>query len=162
VEAGDVSGRIVHPAIIHVSQLLGSLLWRTQQKTEVLVVSEDVELQSLLQALQNTPDPATLVMIYTLVSWYFYYQRHLRSGAQYLGEAAKVVLSHNLEFSPERTLTLGEPGEDTKEYITALTQLLYMDRNAATVLDAKLLLNPEYEKQFKELSVSTASSVFLL
>ena len=96
-------------------------------------------------------------MLYTLLSWYFLFERRLDTGRQYLIKATDVVTLNDLRFSSQTMdamIALEEPDEDTKEYLTALSQRLYMDRAATIVLGMAPLMNLEYDKQFKALSVS--------
>ena len=156
VKDGDFSGRFVHPSMVHLSQLVGSLLWRLHRKTEVLVVSESEELQSLLTALEYPPDASTLVSIYTILSWYFLWERRLEIGQEYLTKAMDIIILHNLQMSSQTIdpiLALEEPDEDQKEHVTALCQRMYMDKAATMILGMAPLMGPVFDSQFKSLAV---------
>lgn len=157
VKDGDFSGHIVHRSVVHLSQLVGSLLWRLHHKTEVLIMFEADELQNLSASLAYPPDHATLVSIYTILSWYFFWYRKLDTGRQYLAKASDVIILNNLQLSMQTMddiLALEEPGEDTKEYITSFCQLLYMDKAATLVLGMAPLMGPQFDGQFRSLAVS--------
>ncbi|GJE98520.1 Zn(II)2Cys6 transcription factor domain-containing protein [Phanerochaete sordida] len=157
VLAGDLSGRIVHPAVIHLAQLVGTYLWTLHHKTDVLVVSEDVELLKVLSALEYAPEPATLIMIYTVLGEYFLYKRQIEAGRPYLVKASKVLSFEDLQLSTpslDALLVVGEPDEDTKEYLTALGQLAYIDKATSMVIGLTPFLDDEYEKQLQELALS--------
>lgn len=165
VKDGDFSGTVVHRSVVHLAQLVGSMLWKRHHKTDVFLISEDAELRSILNALEDPPDSATLVMIYTLLAWCFLFQRQLEVGREYLMKASQVVTIQNLQLTPpcmDAMLVLGEPDEDTKEFLTSMAQLLYMDKAAVMVLGMSTLLDAEYDRQLKTLSVSTASILMLL
>ncbi|KIP09139.1 hypothetical protein PHLGIDRAFT_347915 [Phlebiopsis gigantea 11061_1 CR5-6] len=155
VKNGDFSGLVVHRGLVHLSQLLGSLLWRIHHKTEVLVLSEAVEMQNLLNALEYPPDPATLVMMYTVLAWYHLYERKLEIGRQYLSKAVDVIMLNNLQFAMQPIdvmLSLEEPDENTKEYLTSMCQLLYMDKAAKIVLQMAPLMDATFDTQFRTLT----------
>ena len=160
VKNGDFSGLVVHRSVVHLAQLLGSALWRIHHKTEVLVISEAAEMQNVLSALEYPPDPATLVMMYTVIGWYHLYERKLDIGRQYLSKAVEVIMLNNLQFAMQPIdvmLSLEEPDEDTKEYLTAMCQILYMDKAATIVLKMAPLMDTSFDTQFKTLTVSPQS-----
>lgn len=162
VKDGDFSGRVVHRGVVHLSQLVGSLLWRLHHKTEVLIMFEADELQNLSASLAYPPDPATLVSIYTILSWYFLWERKLDTGRQHLAKASDVITLNNLQLSMQTMddiLASEEPDEDAKEYITSFCQLLYMDKAATLVIGMAPLMGPQFDGQFKSLAVSQSITV---
>ncbi|EKM51825.1 uncharacterized protein PHACADRAFT_101816, partial [Phanerochaete carnosa HHB-10118-sp] len=143
--------------IIHLSQLVGIYLWKLHHKTDVLVVSEDVEMLKVLNALEYAPEPATLVTIYIVLGEYLLFKRQLDTGRQYLIKASNVMSLQDLQTSTpslDALLMVGEPEEDTKEYLTALGQLTYVDKATSMVIGWTPFLDHEYEKQLKQLVLS--------
>ena len=126
-------------------------------KAEVLVISEDIELHNVLESLEALPpDPATLVMIYTVLGEFLYFKRQLEAGRQYLVRASRVIPLHELQMVSSKMggmLGLSEPDENTKEYLSALGQLCYLDKATSTVLCVPTFLDPEYDKQLRNLTV---------
>ena len=157
VISGDLSGRIVHPALVHLAQLVGAFLWKLHHKTEVLIVSEDMEMLKVLGALEYPPDPVTLLVIYIVLGEYLYFKRQTEAGRLYLVKASQVMTAQELQLSTPNVhalLSMGEPDEDTKEFITAICQLTYIDKATMLVLGVPSFLDPEYDRQLRALTVS--------
>ncbi|KAJ3520271.1 hypothetical protein NM688_g9187 [Phlebia brevispora] len=154
VKEGDFSGEIVHPTMVHLAQLIGGALWRMTHKEGAVIVSEELELRNALSALTNPPEPATQVSINCLLAWYFLFKRQLEDGRAYLVKAYQIVADFGLQLSPtaaDAMTPMSEPDEDTKELITALSQLLYLDKAGIIVLSMPSVLNDEYDRQVKAL-----------
>ena len=160
VKEGDHSGQVVHPALIHLAQLIGGVLWRMHNKTDSLIIHEEVELRNALRALDQRPDPSTLLSIDCLLAWYFLYRRQVDEGRSYLVRAYQVVVDYGLQLippGPDTVTGIVEPDEDTKELITALSQLLYLDKAGIIVLSMPSVLNDDYDRQVKALSVGNTA-----
>lgn len=158
IKEGDYSGKAVHPAMLHLAQLIGGVLWRIHNKTDSLIINEDVELRNAIGAIESTPpDPATLLSIDCLLAWYHLFKRRVDEGRVYLVKAYQVVVEYGLQLAapaPDSVTPLIEPDEDTKEVITALSQLLYLDKAGIIVLSMPSVLNDDYDRQVKNLPVS--------
>lgn len=157
IQNGDFSGRVVHPSMVHAAQLLGSLLWRAHNKTDVLVINEDVEIGAVLNSLNDPSDPISSVIVYGLLAWYTLYIRQIDLGREYMVKTAHVLTANNMLLTPPHMndmLALEEPDENTKEYITTVGQFIYMNKVAQTILGWPSLLDDEYDRQMKSLSVS--------
>lgn len=156
VLAGDFSGRVVHPAVVHLAQLIGAFLWKQHHKTDVLILSEDVELFNVLSALEYPAEPSTLVMVYIVLGEYLLFKRQIEAGRQYLVKSSKVISLQDLQMSTPSLgalLAVGEPNEDTKEYLTVLAQMAYIDKSTSMVIGFTPFLDSEYERRLKELAV---------
>lgn len=167
VQSGDFSGRIVHPTVVYLAQLVGCFLWKLHYKTDALILSEDIELRNVLESLETLPpDSTTMVMAYTVLGEYMYFKRQLELGRQYLVRASRVIALQDLQLSASKLsglLGLGEPDEDTKEYLSALGQLCYIDKATSAVLCVPTFLDAEYDRELRNLTVrvihdSTAST----
>ncbi|GJE95122.1 hypothetical protein PsYK624_113030 [Phanerochaete sordida] len=155
IRSGDFSGRVIHPALVHAAQLLGSLLWRVHTKTPVTVINEDVEIGAVLNSLGNPPDPITLVIVYGLLAWYNLYLRQVDLGRDYLAKAAQVIVSRNMMVIPpwmNDVLAIEEPDDDVKEYVTVVGQYVYKNKVAHMVLGLPSHLDEEYDQQVKSLT----------
>lgn len=156
IRNGDFSGRVIHPAMVHAAHLLGSLLWRVHTRTPVSVINEDVEIGAILNSLSDPPEPITLIIVYYLLAWYNLYLRQVDIGREYMGKAAQVIISHNMQLIPPHisdVLALEEPDDDTKEYITTMGQFTYMNRVGHMILGLPSFLSTEYDRQVKSLSI---------
>lgn len=164
VKCGDVSGRVAHPALVYLAQLIGGFLWRLHHNTDEPLDGDEVELRNILRSLEYPPDPATLVVIYILLGEYLLFKKQLDIGRQYLIRASQVLPIEDLQLSmPNMSamLSVDEPDEDTKEYISALAQLSYIDKATSMVLNFPPFLEVEYDRQLKALSVSTLAHMQL-
>ena len=144
--------------MIHLSQLIGGVLWRMHHKSDSIIIDEELELRNALRTLEHRPEPPTLVSIYCLLAWYFMFKRQLEEGRNYLVKAYRVVMDNGLQLSgptPDPLDRITEPDEDTKEHVTALSQLLYLDKAGIIVLNMPSVLNDEYDRQMKALPAST-------
>ncbi|KIP05150.1 hypothetical protein PHLGIDRAFT_164927 [Phlebiopsis gigantea 11061_1 CR5-6] len=157
VRSGDLSGRVIHPAVVYVAQLVGCFLWKLRHKTDVLVLSEDIEIRNVLNAVEALPpDPATLVMIYTVLGEYLLFKQQRELGRDYLVRASRVLAPQDLQLaapSLEGLSSHTEPDEDTKEYLSAMAQLLYIDKATSMVLRLPFFLNAEYDRQLRSITI---------
>ncbi|PSR74904.1 hypothetical protein PHLCEN_2v9438 [Hermanssonia centrifuga] len=154
VKEGDYSGRDVHPALVHLAQLIGGTLWKMHNKSDPLIVQEDVELQNVLRALEEPSDPSTQLLVYCLLAWYAFFIRNIEEANKYLVKGLQVILDHNLGLimpGTETILPMEEPDEDAKEQITAMSQLLYLDKAATIVLNTPSVFDDNYDRQIKVL-----------
>ena len=156
---GDYSGAVVHPAIVHMSLLIGGQIYTSLNRKSPLLLDEEVELDRALQALQKRPDPVSLVTVYSLVAWFFFFKRRVQDARTYLAKAYEVVTQYNLtltsmDLSAYNSGTMdAEPSEDMKEWVTALCEVAYLDKAATLVLKIPQLLPPEFDRQLKQLPV---------
>ncbi len=163
VKEGDYSGRDVHPALVHLAQLIGGTLWKMHNKSDLLIIQEDVELQNVLRALEEPSDPSTQLLVYCLLAWYAFFIRNIEEANKYLVKGLQVILDHNLGLTmpgTETILPMEEPDEDVKEQITAMSQLLYLDKAATIVLNTPSVFDDNYDRQIKALPVSMIEHVF--
>ena len=157
VLSGDLSGRVVHPAVVHLAQMVGAFLWKVHHQTDVLILSEDIEMLKILNCLEYPPDSATLVMVYTVIGEYLLFKRQPDAARMYLVKATQVMSPQELQLCTPNLhtmLAMGEPDEDTKEFIAAISQLMYVDKASTMVMGMVPFLDAEYDEQIRTLSVS--------
>ncbi|KAI0362018.1 hypothetical protein OH77DRAFT_1416218 [Trametes cingulata] len=154
--AGDVSGRVVHPAFTYVAQLLGCLLWQVQRHIFVFPHTEYEQLQLLWAALESA-DPVTEIQIRYLLAIYFLLKKHMEEGEEQLSTAVRVALQHRLafptgsdEFDP---LLMTEATPEQAELISTLSQLVYLDRCSALVFRVPTRLDESYDDGFRAVSI---------
>lgn len=143
--------------MVYLAQLVGCFLWKLRYKTDVLVLSEDLELRNVLDAVEALPpDPTTLVMIYTVLGEYLLFKRQIELGREYLVRASRVLAAQDLQLaapSLEGLISCTEPDEETKEYLSTMGQLLYIDKATSMVLRLPFFLNAEYDRQLRSITV---------
>lgn len=161
IKEGDYSGKVVHPALIHLAQLIGGVFWLMHSRSDALIINEEIELRNTQRALDHLPDPATMLSIYCLLAWYHLYKRQLEDGRNMLVKGYQHVMEYDLQLvkpRPDAVTNLAEPDDDTKEVLVGLSQLLYLDKAAMIVLNMPSVLNDEYDRQVKALPVSATYS----
>lgn len=158
IEKGDLSGTVVHPAMVHLSLLDGGVYYLIQRGGGQLPFDLDLQLHRALAAVeQQTPDPITAIQIYGLISWYVFYKRNFPEGQAYLAKCWDIVRVNHLRIAypiMNTILGLGEPDDDTQEQITALCQMVYLDKSAELVLKLPPVLPKEFEEQVDKIPVS--------
>lgn len=150
----------MHPTIVYLAQLIGGCLWKLHSKTnrDSNVIDPEFELQNALDALSNIPDPVTLVFINCLLAWYFLFKQNLSMGQHWLFKAYRAVEDNDLQLAPPVgnavVTSSAEPSEDTKELITALSQLLFLDKAGAIVLNLPSITSDKFDQDVQALPVS--------
>lgn len=142
---------------MHLAHLIGNVLYKTHYQTMSITVDPQSELQHAYSALHNPPDPATLVVIHCLFAWYFLFERDMDTGFGHLRNAYAVITEHELQFTTttlEAVLTFTEPDEATKEHVSALCQLLYLEKAAQIVIGVDGFVSPGIDQQLKDVVVS--------
>ncbi|KAI0341681.1 hypothetical protein BDW22DRAFT_1485146 [Trametopsis cervina] len=157
IKAGDISGTVVHPAVVHLALLLGGIFWHMYPSATLSAVNEEAELQRAIQSLYtHPPDPVTLVMVYCTLAWYTFFNRRLSEGQAWVIKAHEAARQHHLRILPEDVaaiIELNQPNEDTKEMIATICQLVYFDKAATLVLKLPSGLETEFDQQLKQLSM---------
>jgi hypothetical protein len=96
---GDLSNTMVHPAMVHVADLFGFLLWQTQNAQFSLGTEEYLRLvaEEALAQLESTEDGrvqncvATRLQVYCAHAGYHFYARRIDTCREYLSRALAVV-----------------------------------------------------------------------
>jgi hypothetical protein len=157
IESGDLSGAMVHPALVHLSVLLGGIFSTMQYGVGPPNTDPDTLMQLATQSMvQQQPEPVTLVMIYCLISWYLFFKRNLTEAQAYLSKAHNVTQQYHLKMPQPNLLSildLHQPDDDTKEMVTALCQMVYLDKAAELVLKLPPVLPEDFDTQLKKLPV---------
>ncbi|KAI0818601.1 hypothetical protein BC629DRAFT_1587955 [Irpex lacteus] len=129
IEKGDLSGTVVHPAMVHLALLNGGVYYLIQRGGGQLPFDLDLQLHRALAAVeQQTPDPITP----------YRFMASSRVRVNHLRIAYPIM---------NTILGLGEPDDDTQEQITALCQMVYLDKSAELVLKLPPVLPKEFEEQ---------------
>ncbi|PCH38214.1 hypothetical protein WOLCODRAFT_136105 [Wolfiporia cocos MD-104 SS10] len=154
IVTGDLSGTFAHPVLIYLAQLIGCRLWQEQHHTVLNTGIEIVQLQLVNRALLDNPSPVTRLQVHSVLAIFFLLKRQMREGRDQLTQAALVAVQYSLRFdspAPESFESMEGTSDETQEHICALSQLFYLDKAAAIVLNDPSLLSEEYERQFRDL-----------
>ncbi|OCH95533.1 hypothetical protein OBBRIDRAFT_788083 [Obba rivulosa] len=143
---GDTSGRAIAPVLIYLAQLTGCCLWRKQNRAEVYLSTENLQLAYVFQTLDNTEDLVARLQVHTVLTFYFLVQLQMKEGGQQLNSAAALALSMQMQYPPP-----GASQSDLEERIGTLSQLVYLDKAAQIVLGAGTMLSPEFEYGYNQL-----------
>ncbi|KAF9805506.1 hypothetical protein IEO21_09019 [Rhodonia placenta] len=151
---GDISGTYAHPVLIYVAQLMGCRLWQEQHRTVLNTPVEFIQLQFVEQALLDGPDPVTRLQVHSVLAIYFLIKRQMHEGRDQLLRGAQTAVQYGLRFdshTSEGLQPLADTSDIAQEHICALSQLMYLDKAAAIVLNDPSLLSAEYDQQFRRL-----------
>ena len=158
LEKGDLSGAVVHPAMVYLSLLTGGVYYLIQKGVTQFPVDLELQLHHALATMeQERPDPVTLVQIYCLIAWYVFFKRDFPEAQTYLSKCWDVVRLNHLRIAypiMNTILGLGEPDHETQEQITALCQMVYLDKSAELVLKIPPVLPKEFDEQVDKIPVS--------
>ncbi|OBZ75711.1 hypothetical protein A0H81_04383 [Grifola frondosa] len=163
VLAGDLTGTSIHPVMVYLSQAMGIYLWQDQRRTKVCAANESVQLQALFEALGTGPDYVTQIEVHCLLAIYLLLKREMIEGREQLVSAAEVAMRRGFQFMlnyinpvwPSHEVT---PSWQDEEYISALSELFYLDQCATIVFEYPQLLSAEFEQQFKTLHTRKISA----
>ncbi|KAI0695889.1 hypothetical protein BC835DRAFT_1272624, partial [Cytidiella melzeri] len=155
IEAGDLSGTVIHPAMIRMALLIGGIYWSMQPGRGQPSIDEDYHLQCIHQSLaQQPPDSVTSITVYCQLSWYGFVKREFSEGQAYLMKAHDIVRQHHLQIcSPDMLsiLDINQPDDDTKEMVTILCQMIYIDKASQLVLELSSVLPKDFDHQLQQL-----------
>ncbi|KAK7455758.1 hypothetical protein VKT23_010790 [Stygiomarasmius scandens] len=157
LRAGDLSGQIIHPILVHISHLWGCLFSQPDRITPS--PEEEGYLQSVLELLATMvadQDILSYIQAYCLTAVYFYFKLQISTGRDLLLKAIDAVQRRGLDTYlsgdltgfdiPEKFYQGGIPLialDDTDEERNALLQLLYIDRASEMLLKLPSLLSQQ-------------------
>lgn len=148
--------------MVHASVLNGWVYWCMQHGGDKSTLDHKFHRQLALQSLeQETPDPVTLLMIYCLLAKPAYFMRDTVSAQAYVAKGHDIVLQHNLDVSSqsmESILGINQPDDDTQEMVSAVCQLIYLDKAAELVIRLPPALPKGFDERLLQLAVSRVSS----
>lgn len=156
IMSGDISGSIVDPVLIYIAQLMGCRLWQEQRHITTYNPIEMMQCEAVLQILETTQNPIARLQVHCQLAIYFLLKREMREGREQLLRAAQVITQYNLHFKPGYSVSVSETSDDVQERICALSQFVYLDKDASIVLNDPSLLSVELEDQFRALPVSVS------
>ncbi|KAI0748054.1 hypothetical protein C8Q80DRAFT_1169835 [Daedaleopsis nitida] len=156
--AGDISGKVVHPAFTYIAQLHGCYLWQHERHmTNLYPDVEDEQLQYLLGSLDDI-NPVSELQIRYILACYFLVKQQMDYGEQQLVIAADLVRRHRLAY-PAKVEPLAflqdlpEATEDETELITALSHMLYLDRVSSFIFHVNTRMDRSFNEAFKDVAI---------
>lgn len=155
---GDLSGTVVHPALVYAGQVIGCFFWQQRHRISLNSAVEAMLLQLVDQAMLDSPNIVTRLQVHCILAIYFLAKRLMREGREQLMKAAQVALHNNLRldaYAAEALTSMENTSEEAQEHICALCQLMYIDKAAAIVLNDPSLLTTDLDKQFQTLPVTS-------
>lgn len=163
VKEGDCTGEHVHPAFIHLAQLIGGMLLNVTLQTQVYSATEELDFQNALRAFDTFTDPITMLQLCCLLSFYSFFKGRLTEGSEYIAKGLQVAREYTLQFAPAgmgSVLSLVEPDDDMKEQVLALSELAYLDKASGIVLKMPSVLKGEFDKSLRDIPVRVAKTLF--
>ncbi|KAJ6500690.1 hypothetical protein C8R45DRAFT_978636 [Mycena sanguinolenta] len=157
--AGDLSGTIVHPVLVHLCHLWGYMLEYYEQnqtwtyapgKNGDEVAQMRLILGSLNGMLGPAPTPVTSLITYLSMSLYFFHKNDFSRGQEFLTVAGDTVLKHDLDLAALANIPSGAenngtysivPLDESGELRSAFSHLVYTAVAANVVLTAPSLLD---------------------
>ncbi|KAJ7253369.1 hypothetical protein B0H12DRAFT_1116886 [Mycena haematopus] len=164
--AGDLSGTIVHPVLVHVCHLWGYLLdYCERNQTRTYGPDENGDevaqmrliLGSLAGMLGPAPTPVTSLITYLCVSLYFFHKNDPNRGHEFLTVARDTVLKHDLDLAALANVPSGAesngtysilPLDEFGELRSAFSHLIYTALAANMVLTAPPLIGTRLLNKF--------------
>ncbi|KAG7449352.1 uncharacterized protein BT62DRAFT_929321 [Guyanagaster necrorhizus] len=161
VSRGDLSNSVVHPVMVHVAQLWGSLV--QEESSYFRMLTESMQLQSVLDYLNDSREilpPTTSLQAHGIISLYYFTKGDVFKGREYLLKSAHLLMRHDLHLvrSSHPTLsndTITIPA--TEDEIGAILQVFYMDKAAHVQFRVPCLFHPELDSELYLLSEFHAS-----
>ncbi|KAJ7184479.1 hypothetical protein C8R46DRAFT_461311 [Mycena filopes] len=162
--AGDLSGAVVHPVLVHVSQLWGYMLDYCERNHTWAYLPDDSgdeaeQMRLILGALAGLIgpplDPVTAVITYLSISLYFYHQNDFRRGQEFLGVANDTILKHDLDLAVLTVPVVEDeaaysilPLNSANELRSAFSHVIYAALDAQLVLGVPLTIEPRFLDKF--------------
>jgi hypothetical protein len=165
--AGDLSGTIVHPVLVHVCHLWGFMLdyyERTNTWTYASDKNGDEAVQmrlilgSLAGMLGPAPNTVTTLMTYLSVSIYFFHKQVFERAQEFLTVTSDIASKNDLDLAalakvPAETEDNGGtysmlPLDDAGELRSAYSHLIYIGLAAKVVLTTPSAIDPRLLDKF--------------
>ncbi|KAK7455759.1 hypothetical protein VKT23_010791 [Stygiomarasmius scandens] len=175
LQVGDLSGRIIHPVLVHISHLWGCI-YAQPDRAPSPPLEEKQYLQAVLDLLPTLVDRdlASCIQAHYLIAMYFYFKLQVFSGREFLLKAIGIIRRHDLHvygmvesvgvsfldgtFS-QNAIPLDALNED-EETRNAILQLIFIDRATEMLLKLPSLLPQQLSDELKQLrNLSTSSSM---
>ena len=156
VLAGDFASPHVHPAVIHVAQLLGCMMWQEFNHTHSLSAVEGFELQLALSMLKEDTKPLVVLQVFNALSVYYFVRRRLPEAFDKLRYVSDLVRRHNIRFVTPATDMwdpLTAPSTESEELICALSYHMYKSIVGDLSVGVPSDLGMEYEQEFESIPV---------
>ncbi|KAH9890436.1 hypothetical protein C8Q73DRAFT_126240 [Cubamyces lactineus] len=143
--------------LLHAARLVGHLVWQDNRRTTCISTVEAYELETTLTLLNHGDIPPLLTLqIHNCLIIYYFVRGLLTQGMAHVRMAAELVHSHGLRFCPptiDLWDPLQEPRAEDEELVCALSHLLYICISATMVLGWPSDLGPEYEEEFRTVTL---------
>ncbi|KAK7035862.1 hypothetical protein R3P38DRAFT_2909420 [Favolaschia claudopus] len=170
VAAGDLSGVIVHPVLVHVCHLWGYLFY-DHEKTQTWIFHPDQHddevaqmrliLGSLSGMLGPPPDPITTLFTYSSISLYFFHKADMCRGTEFLKVASETALKHDLDLAvlaqapvpaDDGTYSI-LPLNDASELRSTFSHLIYTATAARAVLAVPPIIDARLVDKFEVIMI---------
>ncbi|EMD38526.1 hypothetical protein CERSUDRAFT_113705 [Gelatoporia subvermispora B] len=148
---GDISGQFAAPVLVFLAQLAGCRLWREHFRSTADRESEYILSTLLFDALDATTCLVTRLQVHTTLTIHFLIKLDMDKGAQQLQMAAKLVEENSSTFLSPPIAGADGSHEYLAEHISALCQLVYLDKAAQIVLHGPPMLQEWFERGYEDL-----------
>lgn len=102
IKTGDLSGETIHPALVHISYMWGSVLWQGLHSENYLDDERSLfklAMDCLEDGSCRSPDPVESLQACYLLSIYCFTRQDLARGRQFHIDAAQVIADNQLHIS---------------------------------------------------------------
>ncbi|KAJ6620381.1 hypothetical protein B0H10DRAFT_1093246 [Mycena sp. CBHHK59/15] len=169
IARGDLTGTIVHPVLVYVSQLWGYLLDYQNQnqswffipdKNEDEVTQMRLILGSINGMLDPVPNPVTCLEAYLSVSLYFFHKGDFSRGREFLAVASSTAMTNDIDLAclahfscetgnadPYSVL----PRNDAEEMRAAFSHLIFVGLDSELILKVPQVVDARLTDKFRVL-----------
>ncbi|KAF7329433.1 Zn(2)-C6 fungal-type domain-containing protein [Mycena kentingensis (nom. inval.)] len=175
---GDVSGLLVHPALVDASEMLGYILryqahpdgWLSFNTQSAAELELDLRIRDALSGSSGPPpDPLTTLQVYALLATYYMQKEDICGAQEVLAKAGNLLVLHSAtlglhdssaspasrspprEWSPQFDASYLSPHTHTEEVRAALAQIVAFDIGAQLVVQLPSSLDPELVERFRRM-----------
>ncbi|KAJ7753936.1 hypothetical protein DFH07DRAFT_505932 [Mycena maculata] len=167
ISRGDISGVFIHPVLVNVSQLLGygiayhqSETWLFFNTQTVGEVEQTLEVFNVIHGRQSCLDPATMMLAYTLIAFYFSWRGDLSLGFKLVENVGSIVSQNYNNMRLEDTTPVGPslypsccPQGPVQETRSAFCGMIWLDVARSLIFRLPSLLAPSILIKFRQLAV---------
>ncbi|KAK7052450.1 hypothetical protein R3P38DRAFT_2603816 [Favolaschia claudopus] len=161
---GSTDESMLHPAVLHASQLLGYMLARQLEKTALCLpgarAREDEQMRLTYDAIHHyelclTPYPVACLQAINLLAIYFLSLGNVGRAREFIIMGNGLIRAHHLDAFPNieasRNTFTPQPVSDLAETQAAVVQLVYSDLFHIITLKLPSLIDGFLEDNFKKL-----------
>lgn len=157
--SGDLSSQAIHPALVYLSHMWGSVFW---QKVDSICLDDEIGFFKLaLESLEGNscrpPEPIEAIQARYLLSIYCFIRGDLDRALQLHTGAGKVVADHQLHIShPD----LSTDSRSNRERLQALCYLLFLSYNPLLPFKMEPELSAQMVQELEAIIVSGRMEVW--